>query len=89
MLLNAWFPGFGVSQAAETQPKIFTVLPLDAIPAILDSKFVPATEAEIEDASAMIGVVFHDDAHAYSPVLLNSHEIVNNVVGGVKIATTW
>ncbi len=78
-----------VSMAESMPPDIHTVLPKDAIPAILKPKFVPVNVARVENASAMIGVVFGDEAHAYSAVLLNTHEIVNDVVGGKKIATTW
>jgi hypothetical protein len=37
----------------------------------------------------MIGVVVNGDAHAYAAMLLNAHEIVNDVVGGEPVATTW
>lgn len=68
---------------------IHTVLPKDAIPAILKPEFVKVSEARVEDESAMIGVVFNNEAHAYSSTLLNTHEIVNDIVGGKPIATTW
>ena len=83
------FLQMAVSIAASVSPDIHTVLPKDAIPAILKPTFVPANEARVENTSAMIGVVFGDEAHAYSAVVLNTHEIVNDVVGGKKIATTW
>ncbi len=89
LLLTAWSPWCGGARAAEEEPQIHTVLPMDAIPAILDPAFVPATQAKVEDMAAMIGVVFDQEAHAYSSVVLNYHEIVNDVVAGVKIATTW
>jgi len=37
----------------------------------------------------MIGVSIDEEHHAYSMVLLNAHEIVNDVVGNSAIATTW
>ena len=92
MLLLALAGGLWVVAAAaasEDAPVIHTVLPKDAISAILKPEFVPATEAQVEDTAAMIGVVFNQDAHAYSAVLLNTHEIVNDTVGGRQIATTW
>ncbi len=89
VLLNAWSVWSGPTQAAETEPHIITVLPVDAIQAILKPVFVPASEAQVDDMAAMIGVVFNHEAHAYSAVVLNSSEVVNDVVGGVKIATTW
>ena len=68
---------------------IVTVLPKDAIAAILHPTFVSAQQAQVAPDTAMIGVVMHGEAHAYTAVLLNTHEIVNDVVGGENIATTW
>ena len=69
--------------------RILIALPYDAIPAILNPKFVSANEAELATDSPVIGVSFNGESHAYSIHLLNGHEIVNDEVGGVKIATTW
>ncbi len=80
----AIWPGYATSE-----PRIHTVLPKDAITAILSPEFVDVQAAKIEAETAMIGVVLQDEAHAYSAILLNTHEIVNDVVGGVKVATTW
>ena len=68
---------------------IRTLLPFDAIPAITDPKFVSANDAKLDADAPVIGVTFNDESHAYSLYLLNGHEIVNDVVGGLKIATTW
>ncbi len=89
LLLPTWTAWCGPSQVTEEAPSIITVLPVDAIQAILNPVFVPASEAQVDDMAAMIGVVFNHEAHAYSAVVLNSSEVVNDVVGGVKIATTW
>lgn len=68
---------------------IRTLLPFDAIPAITKPQFVPADKAELDANAPVIGVTFNGESHAYSIYLLNGHEIVNDVVGGEKIATTW
>jgi hypothetical protein len=70
---------------------IITVLPRDAIPAIDDPQFISAAEADdhYRDDELILGVEFNGDARAYSVPLLSSHEIVNDTVGGVKIAVTW
>ena len=68
---------------------IKTLLPFDAIPAIIKPQFVPSTQAKLDMDAPVIGVTFNDESHAYSIYLLNGHEIVNDVVGGEKIATTW
>jgi len=71
--------------------EIVTLLPRDAIPAIDDPVFMTAEEADgsYADDELIMGVEFNGDARAYSIPLLSSHEIVNDVVGGVKIAVTW
>ena len=85
-----WLGSPGVLHAAEEEiSPILTVLPKDAIPAILHPSFVPAQHAQVAPDTAMIGVVFNGDAHAYAAMLLNAHEIVNDVVGGEHVATTW
>ena len=68
---------------------IRTVLPFDAIPAIMDPQFVSAGAAKLGADAPVIGVTFNGESHAYSLYLLNGHEIVNDVVGGMNIATTW
>ena len=85
-----WLEGPGILHtAAEGNSPILTVLPKDAIPAILHPRFVPAQHAQAAPDTAMIGVVFNGDAHVYAAMLLNAHEIVNDVVGGEPVATTW
>ncbi|ETW95751.1 MAG: hypothetical protein ETSY1_29375 [Candidatus Entotheonella factor] len=69
--------------------KIHNILPKDAIQAVLEPEFVSVEKAQVADSAAMIGAVFNGEAHVYSAVLLNSHEVVNDTVGGVNIATTW
>ena len=75
----------------DTEYELVTLLPRDAIPAIDNPQFLTAAEADaFYDADELIiGVEFDGDARAYSIPLLSSHEIVNDTVGGVKIAVTW
>ena len=70
---------------------IVTLLPPDAIPAIDNPEFLTAGEAdELYDPDGLVlGVVFNGEARAYSVSFLSGHEIVNDSVGGVKIAVTW
>ena len=82
------------AEGAEIDPEqIVTVLPRDAISALLDTQkmLVDAKEAdrEIEDREAVIGVSIGGDSRAYPVVMLSRHEIVNDVVGGVPLAVTW
>ncbi len=69
--------------------EIRTLLPYDAIPAITEPQFVSASAAKLDADAPIIGVNLNDESHAYSLYLLNGHEIVNDVVGGMNIATTW
>ena len=71
--------------------EIITLLPRDAIPAIDNPQFLSAADAnEFYDPDELIiGVEFNGDARAYSVPFLSNHEIVNDTVGGVKIAVTW
>lgn len=71
--------------------EIITLLPPDAIPAIDDPTFYTAEEADdfYDPDELVMGVVFNGDARAYSVPHLSSREIVNDEVGGVKIAVTW
>lgn len=73
------------------QYEIVTLLPRDAIPAIDDPQFISAAEADVDydPDELVIGVEFNGDARAYSIPFLSRHEIVNDTVGGEKIAVTW
>jgi hypothetical protein len=76
---------------SERELEIITLLPRDAIPAIDNPNFLSVDEADnqYEPDELVIGVEFDGDARAYSIPLLSSHEIVNDIVGGRKIAVTW
>lgn len=88
-LLLLFFVVFCVAAADYTDDAIRTLLPFDAIPAITDPQFVSANAAELDADAPVIGVALNNESRAYSLYLLNGHEIVNDVVGGQNIATTW
>ncbi len=71
--------------------EIVTLLPRDAIPAIDDPLFYPTSEADAEYApdERVLGVSLNGESHAYSISYLDRHEIVNDTVGGRRIAVTW
>ena len=75
----------------EREFEIVTLLPRDGIPAIDNPVFISAEEADLQydPDELVIGVNFGGDARAYSIPKLSSHEIVNDTVGGRKIAVTW
>ena len=71
--------------------EIITLLPKNAIPAILDPKFASVEEVSLllRDDAQVIGVSIGGDSRAYPISTLSHHEIVNDVVGGKAIAVTW
>ena len=82
----------GASDGDEpTEVKIISVLPRDAISAILDPTFVRGEEAakQMIATSRVIGVSINGDHRAYSTAQLSSHEVVNDTVGGLPIVVTW
>lgn len=80
---------FAADRYAEYE--IVTLLPRDAIPAIDNPQFLDADDADekYDPEELIIGVEFNGDARAYSVPFLSGHEIVNDTVGGEKIAVTW
>lgn len=71
--------------------KIHVVLPRDAIPAISNPEFEPASRAErgMSDEELVIGLVGSREQRAYSTWQLDRHEIVNDTFEGRPIAVTW
>ena len=83
-------PG-GDAKDEEMDLEIVTLLGFDAIPAILDPEFVSVDEADdwMDSDELVLGLSINGDSRAYSVPMLSSHEIVNDTVGGRKIAVTW
>ena len=83
--------GSGGGNGRYDEYEIVTLLPRDGIPAIDNPQFVNAFDADnaYDPDELVIGVEFNGDARAYSVPLLSNHEIVNDTVGGEKIAVTW
>ncbi len=70
---------------------IVTLLPKDAIPAILEPAFLTIAEADeqMTDDELVLGVSIGGDSRAYSVNMLSRHEIATDVVGGMPVAVTW
>jgi len=76
--------------AADTPPAgVEQILPRGGIPAVFHPQFVSANEARIPDDAWVLGVFINGDARAYDLNILNHHEIVNDVVGGLPVAPVW
>ena len=81
----------GGAKDEEMDLEIVTLLGFDAIPAILDPEFVSVEEADewMGPDELVLGLSINGDSRAYSVPMLSSHEIVNDTVGGRKLAVTW
>ena len=90
------------SEPEERDLEIVTLLPFDAIPAILDPEFISADEADAKlaelrenrsrgapDDALVLGVSVNGDSRAYYIPTLSRVEIVNDTVGGQPLAVTW
>ena len=77
--------------AADLRPdEIVTVLPRDAIPAILSPSFQEASQASWLGAKTLVvGVELAGESRAYPVPILSRHEIVNDKFSGIPIAVTW
>ena len=80
-----------LSPTAEDEYDIISVLPRDAILAIFAPRLLPVEEAQEQysPGEMVLGLSINGDHRAYSVPHLSSHEIVNDVVGGVPVAITW
>ena len=77
--------------ARPVELNIIGVLPKDAIRAILEPEFFTAAQGMewLSPEEPVLGVSIGGDHRAYPLGLLNRHEIVNEVVGGIPLAVTW
>jgi hypothetical protein len=70
--------------------EIQSILPQDAIPALIKPAYLTASQAsDIYDQEEVIGVVVNGDARAYPLSTLSAHEIVDDDIGGQPVAVTW
>lgn len=69
--------------------ELVSVLPRDAIPAIDDPEFLPASQSNYAPNELVIGVAIDGEARAYSIPYLSRHEIVNDSFGDTHISVTW
>jgi hypothetical protein len=81
----------GAYSESDVSLDLVTLLGFDAIPAILDPRFVsPVEAAEWMDPDEQVQEVsINGESRAYTINMLSRHEIVNDVVGGAPIAVTW
>jgi hypothetical protein len=84
-------PSGDTGEAGEREVILVTLLGYDAIPSIMDTEFVNASQAELwmKPNEQVLGLSINGDHRAYSINMLSRHEIVNDVVGGLPVAVTW
>lgn len=66
-------------------------VPRDAIPSLVDPKFVTAAEARrfMRNDDEILGLEENGVAKAYPLKILNYHEVVNDQIGGRPVAVTY
>ena len=80
----------GAVLAGQDKPEGYRqILPRGRIAAVNAPTYVPASEADIDDESWVLGVVIDGEPRAYSLNLLNAHEVVNDSVGETNFAAVW
>lgn len=79
------------AEGAEESYEIITLLPKDGIPAVYRPEIIDLQSAngEYRDDDLVIGVEIDGEARAYNIPFLSRREIVNDSLGGRKIAVTW
>jgi hypothetical protein len=84
------FNDHGLWGADLRQDEIVTVLPKDAIPAILFPSFEEGKKIQsLGEKDFFVGVEINGDSRAYPVPILSRHEIVNDKIGDIPIAVTW
>lgn len=61
----------------------------DFLRPIYDPRFVTAVDADLEPLDIVMGLEIEGDARAYPVRILNTREMVDDVVGGVPVLVTW
>ncbi len=61
----------------------------DAKLALVEPSFVTADEAELVDGVSVVGVSIDGAHRAYPLYVLKNHQVVNDRLGDVPIATSW
>ena len=77
--------------AADLRPgEIVTVLPKDAIPAIMSPSFDDGSKASwLRGIDPVVGIEIAGESRAYPVAILSRHEIVNDKIGVIPFAVTW
>ncbi len=79
------------SESSAGDRSTFTMLNEEGFPMNVAPEVVPADEAELGEGDLVMGVVINGEARAYPVNYMNgpTNEVVNDVLGGRAIASTW
>ena len=90
-ILTLWLFANGSVSAADLRPgEIVTVLPKDAIPAIMSPTFDDGNKASwLRGTDPVVGIEIAGESRAYPVAILSRHEIVNDKIGVIPFAVTW
>lgn len=87
------FRGFlytGVRHEIRLEEIVWGGVKKDGIPALVNAKQIPAGEATyLTDRELVFGVSINGDSRAYPLRILDWHEMVNDVVGGVPVSLAY
>jgi hypothetical protein len=75
----------------ETEKRIVDVLPRDPaeIPPIFHPAFVSAGDSYLEENDIVVGVVVNGEPKAYPIIVLDRHEVVDDVIGNVPVVVSF
>ena len=82
--------GFNLENAIVPKSEILSGgPPKDGIPALLNPRFIPAEEADVDSDDLVVGVAVNGEARAYPVKILNWHEAVNDEIHQQPILVTY
>jgi len=83
-------PGVVVGAQRDRDDNVLhAVLRRDAIRAIFNPEFQPASKAPLADDELVIGIVGEREQRAYSTWQLDRYDVVNDMFEGRPVAVTW
>ncbi len=87
------FRGFlypGVRHEIRVEEIVWGGVKKDGIPALVNAKQIPAGEATyLTDRELVFGISINGDSRAYPLRILDWHEMINDVVGGVPVSLAY
>ncbi len=86
---DAEFFPVGAGEELLEQDPLTATASRDFLRPIYEPEFVSAGAADLEPLDIVMGLEIDGDARAYPVRILNTREMVDDVVGGVPVLVTW